>query len=307
MYYGLYLLSLLMESILAKSPIQTGISFLPLTLVLCPTAIITGQLITYFGRYRHLLWISWIVLIGDSIALIFWDHSTPTVAWVFMLLFAGVGHGMFLSCATVTLQCSVDAKDVGEATAMGSFAGCFGQSLGPAIVGVVLENRLGHFARQMGLSDGLATDVQSTISSMQLSPPVRTAFEKAFQNMFEINTAVCVLGLLISLGVKNYRLDQTIASAHVLEQSDTVNATAVAGSFIDDGASTLYERDSFFWTPGPDGSWEAMTDSASFRTYRDSRLSCCDGLDLKECPYSSPGHDHAEDLTTSEPAWIPRS
>jgi MFS family permease len=102
----------------------------------------SGRLISKFGRYRFFPIFGTIM-----VTLAFWLFSHIAVdtnravlgVWMFVL---GMGIGSVMPVLTLAVQNAVERRNLGSATSSVTFFRSIGASLGAAIFGAILSNRL---------------------------------------------------------------------------------------------------------------------------------------------------------------------
>jgi hypothetical protein len=106
---------------------------LPMTLGIMSGSVISGQLISRTGRYRHFPIIGAILLV---LALLGFHYVTAdTALWMVMvgMFFFGLGLGFNFQPLTLAIQNAVDRRDMGVATSSATFTRQIGGTLGTAV------------------------------------------------------------------------------------------------------------------------------------------------------------------------------
>jgi len=192
------------------SATKSGLMLLPLVGGLMVASLTSGRLISKFGRYR-------VFPITGSVFLIvsFWlfSHISATTnrvelgVWMALL---GLGIGQIMPVLTLAVQNGVDRKDLGTATSSVAFFRSIGSSLGAAMFGAILINRLAYHLGQSlpgsagaGIAKGLG---RSSAGLHHLAPAqahiVFNAFAAAFSDVFRIGIPFAIMALAVSLFLK---------------------------------------------------------------------------------------------------------
>ncbi len=135
-------LPLFMVNVVGVSATRAGVSLIPLSLGMVFGAIVSGQLVSYIGRYRLLM------LVGGSILLVgvYLLSSMPVDVgyWrvTLYMVICGLGVGPSLPLYTLAIQNAVDVRKVGQATSSSQFFRQIGGTVGAAIMGTVLATSL---------------------------------------------------------------------------------------------------------------------------------------------------------------------
>jgi MFS family permease len=233
MFCGLYSIALYLQACLGLSPIITGTGILGLNFGLLTVSIVSGRLITKSGQYRWAIWSGWVVIISSTAIMIALDASTPTYGWVLLFIPVGVGHGLLLISLNFSIQALAKERDGAYAAGMYTFARTFGMCLGVSIGGTVLHNTLLRRFREVRLDEDIAHNAEAYIFILNdprqhilRESDIRAAYAVAFRNVFEVLTAIAVLGGLVSLLVKHASLDRALQSEHVFEKKADVDSAA---------------------------------------------------------------------------------
>jgi EmrB/QacA subfamily drug resistance transporter len=199
------------------SATKSGLMLLPLIVGVVGGSLTSGRLISKLGRYRIFPILGSLLLI-----LSFWLFSHIGIAtsrielgvWMFIL---GVGVGMVMPVMTLAVQNGVDRKDLGTATSSVTFFRSIGSSLGAAMFGAILINRLtahlGH-ALPAGSGAAAAKSLSSSAAGLQHLPPaevhiILTAFAQAFADVFLIGIPFAIVAFIVALFLKETPLSNS--------------------------------------------------------------------------------------------------
>ncbi|NMM22156.1 MAG: MFS transporter [Phycicoccus sp.] len=133
MFGGLASLPLYLQIVKGATPTMAGLMLLPMTLGMMSGSIISGQMISRTGRYRHFP----IIGCGLLIVSLFSFHyvGAETALWMTMIvmLFFGLGLGFNMQPLTLAVQNAVSPREIGVATASATFTRQIGGTLGVAV------------------------------------------------------------------------------------------------------------------------------------------------------------------------------
>jgi EmrB/QacA subfamily drug resistance transporter len=132
-----------MQIVKGVSPTVSGLRLLPLMAGLLTTSIVSGRLVSRWGRYRIFPIIGTAVM---TLGLYLLSHlGVATNVWLSSLymLILGAGIGLSLQVLVVAVQNAVSYADLGAATGGATFFRSIGGSFGTAIFGAVFANVLG--------------------------------------------------------------------------------------------------------------------------------------------------------------------
>jgi EmrB/QacA subfamily drug resistance transporter len=178
---------LFVQGVIGASATSSGIVLTPLMLGAVITSAVSGQIVSRTGRYRPNTLIGPVVLgIGEVLLWRMDVHSTNAEAARNMVI-AGIGLGMMMQIFVLSIQNSVERREMGSATALSQFSRSIGATLGVTLMGVIVNQRLPAGASLEG----------ATIH--RLPPAGREALANALHPAFLLAALLCVLVLVISL------------------------------------------------------------------------------------------------------------
>jgi EmrB/QacA subfamily drug resistance transporter len=197
------------------SPTKSGLMTMPLVMGLLVTSIISGRLITRWGRYRAFPIIGTLVL---TFGLWLFSHITLTTSeWVIGVWMAivGAGLGLFMQVMTLAIQNSVERSELGTATSTATFFRSLGSSFGGALFGAILTSRLAHHLSQslpgQAANPAFSRNIQSGGINIHRLPPtvsadILQAFAHSFHDMFLLALPFALLAFVAALFLKEVPL-----------------------------------------------------------------------------------------------------
>jgi len=210
------------------SAVKSGLLLLPLVLGMLTTLIGTGRLITKWGRYRIF------PIIGTAVTgfgIWLFSHlslQTSQLELSLWMVVVGVGIGSFMQVMTLAVQNAVPRSELGVATGTATFFRSMGSSLGGAVFGAILTNRLAFHLKQLlpnfsGQSASLSKSVVTgvTPASINKLPPnvshdIYEAFVLSFHDMFLLAIPVLGLAFIAALFLRETPLRDTAKGSEVL-------------------------------------------------------------------------------------------
>jgi EmrB/QacA subfamily drug resistance transporter len=216
MFGTIIFLPFYMQTVMGMTPTQSGLALLPAVLGILTTSVISGRLITHTGRYKIYPIIGAAVL---TVALLLMSRlrvDTPYWRLALYQLAFGAGLGCTMQTIITAVQNAVEFRDLGSATSATTFFRQMGGTIGAAIFGAILANRLAvHLVEQLG---PLAAAAQasgrfdtSNVQAIQALPePIKTsvltAFTNALDDVFLVGVPVVVLAFVVALFLKEVPL-----------------------------------------------------------------------------------------------------
>ncbi len=210
MFAQFFFLTLYMQNVLHYSPLQTGLRFLPATLVIIVMGPLAGRLTDRVGP-RPLMVLG-LVLTGGALLI----QSRLTVHSGYGLLLPGFvlmgfGMGLVMSPMSTAAMNAVDRTKAGAASGVLSMSRMVGGTVGLAVMGALVTTigraRLGSTLPQLpaGTKDKLANALGSGAapagahSSPHVVDAVQHAFVSALGTGLEVGAAVALIGALLAL------------------------------------------------------------------------------------------------------------
>jgi EmrB/QacA subfamily drug resistance transporter len=136
----LYLIPLFLQSVLRLNATYSGGGLALLSLGALLGSIITGNLLTHFGRYKGMAILSQCTILLAILTWIFLPVPAP-LPWLIGILFlAGFGLGLSSSIYTVAVQNGLPRHFYGQATAAMAFYRLIGGSIGVALIGFLINS-----------------------------------------------------------------------------------------------------------------------------------------------------------------------
>ena len=221
-----------MQIVKGVSPTISGLRLLPLMAGLLTTSIITGRLVTRWGRYRIF------PIMGTAtmtVGLYLLSHlGVTTSSWLTSLymLILGAGIGASLQVLVVAVQNSVGYADLGAATGGATFFRSIGGSFGTATFGAVFSNVLaGNLAASLhGLTLPHGVTAASGASPAVLAHlPAAvhlgyiTGYAKSLQTVFLVATPFAAVAFALSWTLKDIPMRTTVGAP---DPADTLAPTA---------------------------------------------------------------------------------
>jgi EmrB/QacA subfamily drug resistance transporter len=164
-------LPLFLQIVKERSPTASGLQLTPMMGGLLVTSIVSGRLISRFGRYKPFPVVGTAVMaVGMGLLAQLTLHSSVLDAALYMLVL-GLGLGMVMQVLVLAVQNAVDFRNMGVATAGSLLFRQIGGSVGIAIFGAIFANRLqSHLASQLPSGVQAPTNVSPQV--VRNMPPV---------------------------------------------------------------------------------------------------------------------------------------
>jgi hypothetical protein len=217
---GGYYLPLYFQAVLSASALLSGVFVLPFTLSLSVVSALTGVYIKKTGKYLPP------IIAGTAVMTLgfgLFVDLEPTPNWAKIILFqliAGIGVGPNFQSPLISLQTTVEPRDIASATATFGFIRQLSMSISVVLGGVVFQNSM-----QQQYPELLATlgpDIANLLSGNNAAASVglvselsghpgevaRASYWNSLRTMYEMYVAFAALGFLISLFIKSRKLSK---------------------------------------------------------------------------------------------------
>lgn len=204
------------------SATKSGLYLIPMMVGMLVSMIMSGRFTTKTGHYRILPIIGTIV---TGIGIWLFSHLSLTTSQFTLsiwMLVIGLGIGSFMQVMTLAVQNTVKRRDLGVATGTIAFSRNIGSSIGAAVFGTILTNRLTVHLKALlpnlgGHSSNITGNVMSGTSSAALSkmPPnvshaILSAFVLSFRDLFLLALPIVGAALITALFLREAPLKTTI-------------------------------------------------------------------------------------------------
>jgi EmrB/QacA subfamily drug resistance transporter len=186
---------LFVQGVIGSSATSSGAVLTPFMLSVVGTSILTGQWISWTGRYKPNA-LAGPVVLGTGLALLSTMGTSTTIerAALYMVV-SGIGLGLMMQTFVVAVQNSVPLDSMGSATALTQFSRSIGTTLGVTLMGVIVNQ---------GLPAGVHLEGQTV---HQLSPALRVDLADALQPAFLAAAFICaILFVVVVVGIREVPL-----------------------------------------------------------------------------------------------------
>jgi EmrB/QacA subfamily drug resistance transporter len=142
MFGALTYLPQYLQVVKGVSPTSSGLRLLPLMAGLLATSILTGQLVSRWGRYKVFPVIGTAIMTAGLFLLSRLGVTSGTLQSSLAMFVLGVGIGATMQVLVIAVQNAVDYADLGAGTSGATFFRSIGGSFGTAVFGAIFDNVL---------------------------------------------------------------------------------------------------------------------------------------------------------------------
>ncbi|HTK06094.1 MAG TPA: MFS transporter [Ktedonobacteraceae bacterium] len=144
--------TLYLQDILHFSPLQAGITFLPMAVFLAISSPLSGRVVGRYGSRRSLLIGGVAIAIAGLLAAILYN-SLPFIGLLVCYALVGAGIGWANASISNTALAGMPRAQAGAAAGIASTMRQLGAALGVAIIGSVIASRVTHLTASSGFAD----------------------------------------------------------------------------------------------------------------------------------------------------------
>jgi EmrB/QacA subfamily drug resistance transporter len=238
MFAQFFFVTLYMQNIMGYSPLQTGIRFLPSTLVIIVAGPLAGRLTDRIGP-RPLMTIGLLIVAG---AILIQSRITVHSGYGLLLpgfILMGIGMGLVMSPMSTAAMNAVDRAKAGAASGVLSMSRMVGSTFGVAVMGALvttigrskLDQSLPHVAAatraKIADSLGSGASLSGHHAAPQVVDAVRHAFVSALSTGLLIGSVVTIVGAAVAW-VLIQRTIREPASAEQLSAEEAAHELSAA-------------------------------------------------------------------------------
>ncbi|CAG9946123.1 unnamed protein product [Clonostachys rosea f. rosea IK726] len=144
--WTLYFLPVYFQGVLGSSPRTSGLQLLATILIMVPAAASGGVLLSKFGAYIPIHYVSTgIAIIGFGMFTLL-DENSSAGAWIGFQIIEAIGVGVIMPTLLPAILAPLTDADTGLATGTWSFFRSFGMTWGTAIPAAIFNNRFDELA-----------------------------------------------------------------------------------------------------------------------------------------------------------------
>ncbi|KAI4862252.1 MFS general substrate transporter [Hypoxylon rubiginosum] len=140
-FWVLYFLPVYFQAVQLQGPSRSGVLLLPTVVVIVPGAMISGVILSKFGRYRPLHFAAFALMALGTGLFIILDQFSSVALYVCLQLIGGLGSGLALSTLLPATQAALSEKDTASSSATWAFVRTFGTVWGVSVPAAIFNSR----------------------------------------------------------------------------------------------------------------------------------------------------------------------
>ena len=199
------------------TPTEAGLLTLPMIAGNLIGSVASGMLISRTGKWKRYLIAGAVLLVGGLGLAGTMDHTTDLWMTGIYTAILGIGLGLLMQNLVLAVQNTVQAKDIGTASASVAFFRSVGGAIGVSVLGAVLGNRVKELVVEGLAASGIQVPAGSSGVSMDLKDmpaPIRdimrAAYGDAIAEVFLISAIIGLVALVAILFIKERPLRRTV-------------------------------------------------------------------------------------------------
>ncbi|MGP0031759.1 MAG: MFS transporter [Acidimicrobiales bacterium] len=222
MFGALTFLPLFLQNVKGVSPTASGLRILPLMLGMLGASVVSGRLVTRWGRYKIFPIVGTALMtLGAYLMSLIGEQTGAWVMAAYMFVF-GVGLGLIMQVLVVAVQNAVSYRDLGVATSNATFFRMLGGCFGTAVFGAIYSNALrSNLSPTLASLHGarshlnLSTQDPTVLAALHHIAPeiydkVLAAITAAVQTVFLAAVPIAFLAFLLSWLLPELELRKTV-------------------------------------------------------------------------------------------------
>ncbi|HVI36372.1 MAG TPA: MDR family MFS transporter, partial [Gaiellales bacterium] len=182
LFGGIACLPLYLQIVKGASPTAAGLLLLPMTLGIMTGSIVSGQLISRTGRYRHFPIIGSALLVLSLFGFHYIGADTPLWRSMILMVVFGVGLGFNMQPLTLAVQNAVSPRDIGVATSSATFTRQIGGTIGTAVFLSILFSAVPDRLQTAFRTIAPSADFQAALKAPQGNAGANQAFISGLQS-----------------------------------------------------------------------------------------------------------------------------
>jgi len=203
MFGAILYIPLFAQDVLGRTATNSGVIMTPMVLSLVVVSIISGQLLSRTGKYKALILVGSAAITVGMLWLSTMTTSTNNAGLTIRMILLGAGLGIAMPTFNLIVQNAFPQSMIGVATSSVQLFRSIGATIGVAVMGSILNNRLAHY---LGNAAGASANQLQNVSAKAIPEPVKHALAHSITDVFLIGGIVVSLAFIASWFVKEIPL-----------------------------------------------------------------------------------------------------
>ncbi|ATY62562.1 Major facilitator superfamily transporter [Cordyceps militaris] len=235
MYYSILGLPIYFQGVKGQTPLQSGVSFLPISTLSVFVGIVAGVIMSKTGRFK-MLHVAAFVLKAVGMGLFsHFNRDTSRAEYICIELIFAIGIGCLATSGLPGVQADLTDEDTALSTAAYDFMRAYGAIWGVSVPAAVFNSRSRSLAAQVSDPDVRAilgrggayefvtfSNPHDRKFSDQVLEQITGVFSDSMRTAWYVGLAFCLLGFLLAWCEKNLKLRETLETEFGLEEEKKI-------------------------------------------------------------------------------------
>ena len=219
MFGAITFLPVYLQVVQRVTPTNSGLRLLPMLAGMLITSIVSGQLISNWGRYKVFPIVGTAVMAGGLYLLSLMGVATSLLTMSVYMFVLGFGLGLVMQVLVIAVQNAVEFRHLGTATSGATFFRSIGSAFGVSVFGSIfaraLNANLASILSSGSLPPGFNPEAAMSNPQLLQSLPLSVigsylqGFAVAIHTVFLYAIPVALIGFVLSWFLKEYPLRMT--------------------------------------------------------------------------------------------------
>src|SRR4051812_11954988 len=198
------------------SPTKAGLATIPMIAALLVASTVSGQIITRTGKWKRFLVLGTVLLTAGLALLGTIDHTTSYGLMACYMALLGLGVGMSMQNLVLSVQNTVDVRNIGAASSVVTFFRSMGGAAGVSVLGSIAAGRVSDKVNAGLVAMGVPAQGSGESESLDLGllpAPIRSLVQAVYGDVigdvFVIAAVISAVAILAVLFIREVPLRKT--------------------------------------------------------------------------------------------------
>jgi MFS family permease len=191
MFGAILYIPLFAQDVLGRTATNSGVILTPMILSLVAVSIVAGQIVSRTGRYKAMAVLGTAAVTGGLLWLSGVGVNTTGPQLTERMIVVGLGLGLSMPIFNLIVQNAFPHSRLGIATASTQLFRSIGATIGVAVMGSILNNRLAHHLS--GVASAPSANQLAGLNGNSVPPAVKSALSSSISEVF------LIAGLVVSV------------------------------------------------------------------------------------------------------------
>jgi EmrB/QacA subfamily drug resistance transporter len=233
LYWLTIFLPVYLQAVKGRSPLQSGVDFLPSSLISVFTGVVSGRLLSVTGRYKAMHFVSFIFMsLGLGLFSRF-DADTSKAEYIGIQIIFALGLGFLMTSNLPAVQADLPDSDAAVSAAAFNFMRSYGAIWGVSIPSAIFNARCSQEAWRISdpvvrghLSGGDAYGYVTSSARQGLDVPAEVQAEvvdvytRSLRLLWQVGLAFSLLGFILVFFEKEILLRTTLDTKYGLKEKE---------------------------------------------------------------------------------------